>query len=471
MIELNRDPRMERIFDDIIRIARLILVNAIQSFSPDEMIKMREGNKKLWNKFTYKLFANWKKAQREILTIQLLIWEINPNFQQDDPFLLYIYRVTQRLLDCIIWHHYGPDITDIKRLYEYEPKIQNLRHHNIDSHIEEMEKLNSSTRQFALLSDLTSGLRIGDLFLVNKEKQKSFIEVKEGSVNTEILEAKNSNNDERIQEIMSSKSKSKQLKRMERQEKRAHEALKMIRNEEGEEDRYKGQKVRTVINPRPFEDFSEELRSFLSDFNKSNDPIKSLEIESCLLIFAYKPIKPLKTTRDALIEKYEENSTIKGMTLNWNNTLTYSSVFRPIFMQPIDPDCIDSIVKGELIVDFYFSLEKFKEKFKSDEVKIFFNNGRLFRKAYDGLKKLQGPSVFYEKNQGTLFFNFTKIAPEANEIFSEGLFSRLISNLALPSYLLYLHEFMTQNMHYQSSAKNPQDSNNMYDYLSDNDDP
>ncbi len=431
----------------IVELSNLVLQKTLTDMPVSKIKAMEKGNRKAFKNFRYNLFRNWKIAQEKILSIQLQLWKENPNFV-NLPHKVFFYRSLQRLLDCIIWHHFGPDITDIKRIYEFDCKIQNLFEHNILSHIEIMREINSSPKNFALISDLTSGIRIGDLFVIDEQSKTNFIEVKSGDVNAEILEALRNQNQNKLNVLENDPTKNKQLYRIVKQKKRGTEILKMLKNEIATDDRFNSKSnkvmtpvVHTIINEEPLQCFSKELNVFFEIFSTEEKDFDVLEIENSLIIVAYLPTPDNLIKSRSIMKRFNEHETMPGYRFNWLDTLTHSTFMRPIYLQPISPKVIHKIISKKIIVEFYFSNNKFMRTFQNEQTNIEYKNNKEYRRIVNEFKSFVGSSPFYHKDKGALFFKFKEINEE-EIILSEGLFCRILSNLIYPSFLLKMHRFM-----------------------------
>ena len=181
----NKEHCFQKELIDLIEMICCYGINAIRKYDSLTFDELSNFLKENSLDFRSKCQEGWKKAQDIILTNQILFWKHDPKFK-NNPEKLYWYRNYQRLMDVIIWNHFSnSDFTKMRRMYEEKPLIQNLVHHNIKSHYSLAKSINNDKRYFALVTDLTSGMRVGDLMIVSKNGIK-FVEVKEGAVNKQI---------------------------------------------------------------------------------------------------------------------------------------------------------------------------------------------------------------------------------------------------------------------------------------------
>ena len=376
-------------------------------------------------------FDGWKKAQEIILLKQLSFWKNNPKFK-NNPNQLYWYRNYQRLMDVIIWNHFdNSDLTDMKRIYEWKPLIQNHIHHNIKIHYSLAKQINEDRNAFALITDLTSGIRVGDLFIINsKTGEPTFAEVKEGIINKKILSEIQSKKNN----TSSSKKWKKQKNRILKQKQRMKNVLKSLQNKESIEDRFPNHKHETVLIKKPFDTFSEELNKLFFKSKLSKNNIEQVVIEDCLLVLLIKNCQKnqnyLKILKSS-INYFSKNSQVGGITFDFNLFLNKTSFTKPIYLQSLERDYIYNLIIRQTIVYFYFCFEKFMNKFSDDECEIKFLTNKQVSKRY-GYQM----GAFACSKTGSLQLS------DINQkmILSGGLMYRLPSFLLKPSHLLYLHK-------------------------------
>lgn len=424
---------------EFIDLVDLVLSKGIKSFSQEELIQMHETRSPdLIKKFQMNMFSSWKEAQDIILSIQLALSDEAIDSEKWPRW--YIFKNTQRLLDCIMWHHFGPDLTDMKRLYNIYPVVQNLFEHNILAHIDIVNELNQDPMSFALISDLTSGLRIGDIFFVKHGRLPQFIEVKSGDVNSEIIAS--ISDSKKMIEVVSNSKKRKQLERIFRQHDRAVESSNIIYGGEGVDDRFKFSKIKIYETPIPFDTFDEEMIQVLYSVDLPSECMTKV-IEDCLLIIAINAEQGVdyNSIIRQEIDKFEINSDSSGISFDWGHVLTKSHLYRPLFLQPIGNDLVHSLLFREKLVVIYFSFEAFRRRFSSDSFVIKVLMGKQFKKI-NGKYRGSDFDILANKKSALAFIPTTKRL----EPFSFGIFDRIPSFLIKPSHFVYLQKFMYHQM-------------------------
>lgn len=92
----------------------------------------------------------------------------------------------RKVIDSIAWQFVDLDISSIRHLYLGHTAID-ITDSNIESCIRAAERLsNESHNSFALISDLSSFIQVGDLLLMNPDEGIKLIELKEGKENEKV---------------------------------------------------------------------------------------------------------------------------------------------------------------------------------------------------------------------------------------------------------------------------------------------
>jgi len=124
-----------------------------------------------------------------------------------------------------------------RRLHIGEKSAKRLESSNIAHAIREADKINEDPENFALISDLTSFVQIGDLLIADKEQGLCISELKDGKTNQKIREfiditSENETPCPGFQSELSEKEQ-QQMERMLRQDLRARQAIEVINTDSG----------------------------------------------------------------------------------------------------------------------------------------------------------------------------------------------------------------------------------------------
>lgn len=151
----------------------------------------------------------------------------------------YYEHLLRKLADTIAWQLISYQGHIARRLYKQQ-KAPSLSSSNYESVLKASKHFIEGNRGFALISDLTSFIQVGDLAITDplNSKRLSFAEVKEGAVNNEIIDLihnTDGNSNDQLETFISTRGKSgvKQLKRVMRQAQRMDSTQKIINDENG----------------------------------------------------------------------------------------------------------------------------------------------------------------------------------------------------------------------------------------------
>lgn len=435
--------KRNNLYEQLIEIIELICKTGLKGLSQDEMVELSKNRRgEIFSKFQMSCFKGWKEAQEKILIMQLGLY---PLAVEGHGFARYIYQNTQRLMDVIVWNMFGGgDYTDIKRLYNWEAKISNLKEHNILTHHRAANNINKDSHKFALIADLTSGLRIGDLMVSEVGKRPLFAEIKEGSVNSDLLEVIK-NNKENIKETIRDPKRLKQAQRLIKQEERAKNALELLHTNSGVEDRFPGKKYEIHLLDKPHETFFKEMGILLSTVNIEGG-VREVIIEDCLQLVCVKANSEghfdHELVNNTLLAFGERNC---GISFDWIEALNNSSIFKPIFLQPLPESIIQALVCREIALVMNFSFEKFAKKFHTEEFKVFTVSGKKKNKV---LGRFRGAGGFGVSNKNiALVYESHGKNPE---VFSDGIFGRIPSFCITPSYYYFMQKSMADRINSNS---------------------
>lgn len=193
--------------------------------------------------------------------------------------------------DGIAWHLLKGDLHIMRRYYLQDKTVKYLDSSNLRHAIESAEVINKDPMSFALLTDITNSIQIGDL-LISEQGQIRIEELKEGKINErlnvfidEIEKNDNLTEDEAIKNEKFDKNTEKQIKRMIRQRKRIKQTKEVIEKDKGI-DNVSGQKI--ILKEPQIKDekyYSELIESYKNLNDKS---WSYMTVDNCLHIGMYR---------------------------------------------------------------------------------------------------------------------------------------------------------------------------------------
>lgn len=265
------------------------------------------------------------------------------------------------IADGIAWQLIGRQIHIARRFHIQEKSFKYLDSSNIEHAIQTAEEINKNPNDFALISDLTSFVQIGDL-MIRHDKIIGIMELKEGKVNDQINEffgniekAGITVSDDELKEKFDEKTL-KQVKRMLRQQERTVRATEVINKDKGIDPVSGGNIV--VRTPTVFTEYYHE------ELNKLQDDLKEKTwaytcLETCLHIGMYRD-KGIVMARFA-IEEILKVETENYIIIDWLS-ITHN-LSEPLFGKPFSPEFIIDVLTGKIKIIIGLNLDALIDTF------------------------------------------------------------------------------------------------------------
>lgn len=375
-------------------------------------------------------YEMWKSAQREILEHQLWL-QTKDSFKKRDPQTIYVFRNLQRLMDSILWTHFG-NTSDMKTIFQPEPTISDLRSHNIFGHVEAANERHSKWGEFCLIADLTSGFRSGDL-LQFKEGNVTFVEVKSGPINAAITHALFQQDLNGLRQIVNKENEKSVHRQMDRIISQFHQSIEVrkgLNNEPHEVKEYPGARKSVLV----VEERLQKYDSLIDHMLLRSDQQVEL-VEDCLTVGILnnhgETTSPSERFK-AILRSNEKVNLTAGPSVDFTLFLNGTSFTRPLFMQPFNRDSVFDLACRTRSVHLHFSLPKFAEKFSSSDILLSVITGREMRKLHG---KYRGASI----KSGDFALKIQDRKSGKVGVLSSGLVQKMFSELFLPSELLNMN--------------------------------
>lgn len=261
------------------------------------------------------------------------------------------------IADGIAWHLVGGNIHIARRLNIRDNSSKILKNSNIKHAISVAEKINENPRDFALISDITGYIQIGDL-LAKHGNQIEIIELKEGKVNEQIKEFFEKAEREEIEitdDILDEtfdQHTAKQAKRMQRQNERMENVTEIISNDKGT-DPVSGMRMNIGSPQIPTVHYYDELIKLA---NELKEKIWAYTVvDECLHIGMYRDegiaIAPIA------IEETLKCETENYILIDWMSIT--DNLSEPIFAKPLPPEFIIDILIGKTKIIIGINLDAF----------------------------------------------------------------------------------------------------------------
>lgn len=265
------------------------------------------------------------------------------------------------MADGIAWQMLGGQIHLARRFHIQEKSSKFLDSSNLSHALKVADEINKIPEDFALLSDLTSFIQIGDL-LVRHGKITAVMELKEGKVNDLVREfidtidrSGNRITDEDLKEKFD-KNTIKQIKRVQRQQERAERAVDVMNNDKGI-DPVSGKDIFIGTPSIPTEYYHEELRKLYEDLQ--NKIWAYTVVDTCVHIGMYRDegLSMAAFTIPHILKNKTENFIV----VDWVSIT--ENLSEPLFGKPFPPEFIIDILTGKVKIIIGLNVDALIETF------------------------------------------------------------------------------------------------------------
>lgn len=349
-------------------ISDIAFTTGVRSLNEDQQKRFPKGlTKKEIESFIQKCHDGFKEAQKKLIEEIRYYQQLNREYKnqlkeartlrdkESEKDLMYKIEATKfrlstfsHIADAIAWQMIGGQIHVARRLHVKNEEPKQLDSSNIEHAIEVADEINKNPNDFALISDITGYIQLGDLLVKHKEII-GILELKEGKVNDQIAEflqklekeSKELNQDELSKHF--DKKTAKQITRVHKQKQRAIQATEIINTDKGI-DPSSGKPIVLSTPKVHTENYHVELEKLHRDL--SSKAWSYGVVDSCVLIGMYRdealPMGPF------LIEQILKSQTEDFLVTDWHSIV--DNVSEPIFLKPFSPDFIIDVLIGKIKV-------------------------------------------------------------------------------------------------------------------------
>jgi len=339
------------------------------------------------------------------------------------------------MADGIAWQILGGQIHIARQFHIGEDSSKFLDSSNIESAKKVADQINENPMDFALISDLTGFIQIGDL-LVRRNKSLQILELKEGKMNevvSEFLDDLEKTGREldadSLKETFDEKT-IKQIKRVRRQVVRGQQATEIMRTDKGI-DPASGAHMSIGTPTIPTEFYHKELEQ-LQEQLKSNTWSYTV-IDACLHIGMY---------RDAaisgagfIIKEILKHQTPNFIIVDWLSIT--QNLSEPIFAKPFHPDFIVDVLTGRVKIIMGINMDILIELFDSLGLKARWLSEKETQKMK---QKIKGKGMVIVNKRG---IGFT-LPGEPESVMIGGMLSKFLYDNIKPSNLALSYLSMTK---------------------------
>jgi hypothetical protein len=346
-------------------------------------------------------------------------------------------KILRHMMDGIVWQLIGGQLYAARQLYKEVEDTKILATSNVESVIKAAAQINEDPRAFALITDLTSYVQIGDLLIV-RDGQVGVAEVKEGEKNAKNYKIIESLGQEKLTaEELAAKYQLDQ-KDMEQLQRQFRQLIEMenftqIMNHDKGLDLPSGKKF-TILTPQEPTPYFTDRLSKLEDQLKERNYWAYDIIDNCLHIGIYKG--PFRHEGARLLKIMAQQSGARHIVIDYMQVL--ESLNKPIMNLPFTSDFIFDVLFGRIDIFMMLDLDKYMEL----AGKVGLHAEWATRKETARVKDEMGQKgLFLQDNQAIRITFQTPPeldVPKDMEIwFSGGVLSKIFFEHIMPSYTLY----------------------------------
>lgn len=304
----------------------------------------------------------------------------------------YKIKILRHFADFIAWQVFKKDYYKARRFFSGDRNRPDLLNTNLESVIALVEQYHKDDdKNFALISDLTSFIDIGDILLVQDEKI-IIVECKQGQVQKKVNDFLDlaSKKDFDVTKIDYSDKNDKFFDQVERTLKQIEKGIKVtnfLKNEEGT-DSFSDTKIKVLESTNPQEYYYEYLINLIEDSRKNNSTYG--EIEGIIYVGIYRENKrPVSSHlfKGIVDHIYEKNIIVDYVSL------IGMPLKEPMFFKPFGVDNIFDIMFGRIKIYLGINLDKLIELFNMKGIPAKWLSRKETHKILDQQKRHK-PFVF-----------------------------------------------------------------------------
>ena len=279
----------------------------------------------------------------------------------------YREKIMRKLADSIAWHLIRGHHYIGRRLYLGET-FPSLLSEGFDATMKIAEDINSNVNEFALISDITSFIQIGDIFSISEDGSPQLLEVKSGETNKlaldilkEIYSTTEPGKEVDVTETLKESDKKlvQQVERMHKQNIRASTAANTIKNEKGTDPKT-GLSVNVVEGQNSDETYIDVIRNLLT-ISKEKECAYTV-VDNILHIGVYRgkfiPYggKMLQEVAKSVIgREFPMYNILANLSIN---------ICEPLFTKDLSEEDIFDIITGRVIIWMVIDFDQLIEFFK-----------------------------------------------------------------------------------------------------------
>lgn len=338
----------------------------IEDFNPKRFYKLCNDGFKLAQQ---KILGTLKESHANLTSLKERLKDSRRKKDKDSTNQLaqeigiesYKEELIRNLAFTIAWQIFNGKREILARLYTGESGAKDLTGAGFEGILQAADDINSKSDNFALISDLTNNIQIGDLLVIYPDRHE-LIEVKTGKKNEEafrLIKFYETNNieisEERLEKSFD-KHLSKQILRIKKQEDKSSKVKKIIETDQGADPKHKDTNVHLKDSSIPDETYHSEIIDLLEKLKEKDWAYTS--ITGVINVGAYK--------HDW---RFHGKEVLKGINNGYPvhdlmSTLGIT-IAEPIFAKPFEDKTIMDIAFGRIKIYVGIDFDQFI-KFSND---------------------------------------------------------------------------------------------------------
>ena len=331
--------------------------------------------------------------------------------------------VVRKSMDAIAWQLFNYELSTLRRLFCNEEPID-ITDSNIESEITFVSQFQRSTPTgFALISDLTSFVQIGDIVTRIPNDSLRLIELKEGAVNEKVFqligETMQNSCPKYLAKRLSNENPSfvKHFERTVKQVVKDTSTCNTINAGTGI-DHASGLHVQIIEGDTTPDTFSTVMHNLSVEYHKKGYSFAA--IQECLIIGVYEISRFPCEAFDIWAKELDIKDPIFDLRQSFYDPLGY-----PIYLHPFSETFIADVITGNIVVRMAVNTEQWLKMLETAGCKI----RQLSKKETARLKaKSKASNTLYEREgQGI------EIEKDGSKIYlGQGIFSKMFTNFFTP---------------------------------------
>jgi|GEM_PF-2513625 len=407
MVKIGKEfeDKLKEIFFYVARygvVTELSLNEKLEDFNYDRFITLcNEGFKIGQNLVLQELIK--LEAERKIIEekIKQKRKEIRNNERKEMEKVLHVHKYKEELIKNLVytiaWQQFNGKREILARFYTQEMGSNQLTGKGFEAILLAANDINKDPEKFALISDLTNNIQIGDLLVITPEGHE-VIEVKTGEKNAAALRLMEFYKVNRIEitEARIAKNFDKnfadQILRMQKQNIKSDRLKKIVEEDKGEHPKFENTRVELIDSPIKDETFHEEIGGLLKQLKEKDWAYTN--VWGVINIGAYK--NDWRFRGMASLTEINKNFPVFDIVSLGVN------VSEPIFAKPMywgDENIID-IALGKIKVFVGINFDQFI-KFSNDlGLPLRWSTRKELSRLYDSSGGLDNKEIFSHYNKG-----------------------------------------------------------------------